>query len=247
VTNRLSNKVAVITGAARGIGRAIAQALAEEGAAVVDNYRASESAAEGVVRGITASGGRALAVRADIGAAGAAQTLFAAAETNFGRVDILVCNAGVAAVMPLADIADADYERVFGVNVRSLVYLLRAAAGSLNDHGRIVTLSSTIAAYPRSGAALYAASKAAVRALTEVAALELGARGITVNSVLPGLIDTDMIAGLPAAHREAVAESSPFGRIGVPDDLTGLVTFLCCEESRWITGQSILANGGARR
>jgi 3-oxoacyl-[acyl-carrier protein] reductase len=247
VGERFQNKVAVVTGGSRGIGRSIAQALGREGAAVAVNYRSNAAAAEEVVRRITADGGRAVAVCADIAAAGAAETIFEQAGASFGRVDILVCNAGIAAVMPLTAIADSDYERIYGVNVRSLVFLLRTAAKSLNDHGRIVTLASTVAAFPREGMALYASSKAAVRALTEVASIELGPRGITANSVLPGLIETDMIAGLPPAQRQAVAQSSPFGRIGVPDDITGLVTFLASEESRWITGQSIVASGGARR
>jgi 3-oxoacyl-[acyl-carrier protein] reductase len=247
VGDRLRNKVAVVTGGSRGIGRSIAEALAREGAAVVVNYLSNPGAAAQVVQGIVGSGGRAVAVRADIAAAGAAEAIFAQAEATLGRVDILVCNAGVASVMPLTAIQDADYDRIYGVNVRSLVFLLRVAAKSLNNDGRIVTLSSTIAAFPREGVALYASSKAAIRALTEVAAIELGGRGITANCVLPGMIETDMIAALPAAHRQAVAESSPLGRIGVPEDITGLVTFLASEESRWITGQAILASGGARR
>jgi 3-oxoacyl-[acyl-carrier protein] reductase len=247
VDERLNNKVAIVTGGSRGIGRSIAEALASAGAAVVVNYLSNPGAAAQVVDSICARGGRAVAVGADVGTPGAAESLFAQAQASFGGVDILVCNAGVASVVPLTAIQDSDYERIYGVNVRSLVFLLRAAARSLHDHGRIVTISSTIAAFPRAGVALYASSKAAVRALTEVAAIELGPRGITANCVLPGMIETDMIAGLPAAHRQAVAESSPLGRIGVPQDLTGLVTFLASEESRWITGQSILASGGARR
>jgi 3-oxoacyl-[acyl-carrier protein] reductase len=247
VGDRLRNKVAVVTGASRGIGRAIAEALAGEGAAVAVNYLSNPAAAAQVVQGIVASGGKAVAVRADIAAAGAAEAIFAQTEETFGRVDILVCNAGVASVMPLTAIQDADYDRIYGVNVRSLVFLLRVAAKSLNNDGRIVTLSSTMAAFPREGVALYASSKAAIRALTEVAAIELGNRGITANCVLPGMIETDMIAALPPVHRQAVAESSPFGRIGLPADITGLVTFLASEESRWITGQAILASGGARR
>jgi 3-oxoacyl-[acyl-carrier protein] reductase len=243
----LSAKVAVVTGGSRGIGRAIATALAGDGAAVVVNYAARPEAATETVRTIRAAGGRAESVRADIADPASAAKLFAAAEQAFGPVDILVCNAGVAAVMPLAEIREPDYDRIFGINVRSLVFLLQAAARSLKDHGRIITMSSTIAAYPRSGVALYASSKAAVRALTEVAAIELGPRGITANCVLPGMIDTDMIAGLPADYRRAVAESSPFNRIGMPDDITGVVRFLAAEESRWITGQSIIASGGARR
>lgn len=211
------------------------------------NYSSNAAAATKVVRAIRDNGGRAESVRADIAQPGSAAEIFAAAERSFGRADILVCNAGVAAVMPLTAITESDYERIYGVNVRSLVFLLKGAAASLNDNGRIVAISSTIAAFPRDGVALYASSKAAVRALTEVAAIELGPRGITANCVLPGMVETDMIAGLPADYRNAVAASSPFGRIGVPDDITGLVRFLASEESRWITGQSIIANGGARR
>ena len=222
---RLKNKVAIVTGGSRGIGRSIAEALAREGAAVAVNYLSNPTAAAQVVEGIRAGGGEAVAVRADISTAGAAEAVFAQAQASLGRVDILVCNAGVASVMPLVAIQEADYERIYGINVRSLVFLLRVAAQSLNDHGRIVTISSTIAAFPREGVALYASSKAAIRALTEVAAIELGPRGITANCVLPGMIETDMIAGLPATHRKAVAESSPFGRIGMPEDVTGLVTF----------------------
>jgi 3-oxoacyl-[acyl-carrier protein] reductase len=243
----LNGKVAIVTGGSRGIGRAIAEDLARGGAAVLLNYSSNAAAATKVVRAIRDNGGRAESVRADIAQPGSAAEIFAAAERSFGRADILVCNAGVAAVMPLTAITESDYERIYGVNVRSLVFLLKGAAASLNDNGRIVAISSTIAAFPRDGVALYASSKAAVRALTEVAAIELGPRGITANCVLPGMVETDMIAGLPADYRNAVAASSPFGRIGVPDDITGLVRFLASEESRWITGQSIIANGGARR
>jgi 3-oxoacyl-[acyl-carrier protein] reductase len=243
----LNGKVAVVTGGSRGIGRAISVALAADGAAVVINYAAKADAASATVRAIRDAGGRAESLLADIADPTSAARLFSAAEQAFGPVDILVCNAGVAAVIPLPEVSEADYERIFGVNARSLVFLLQAAARSLSNHGRIITLSSTIAAYPRSGMALYAASKAAVRALTEVAAIELGPRGITANCVLPGMIETDMIALLPPEHRKVVAESSPFNRIGMPDDITGIVRFLASEESRWVTGQSILANGGARR
>jgi 3-oxoacyl-[acyl-carrier protein] reductase len=221
--------------------------LAADGAAVLVNYAADPAAAAETVQAIVGAGGRAEAYCADISDPASATRIFDGAARAFGRVDILVCNAGVAAVMPLTQIRVADYERIFGINVRSLVFLLQAAARSLEDNGRIVTLSSTIAAYPRDGVALYASSKAAVRALTEVAAIELGPRGITANCVLPGMIETDMIAGLPAPYRKAVAESSPFNRLGLPGDITGIVRFLASEESRWITGQSIIASGGARR
>ncbi len=247
MSGSLSARVAIVTGGSRGIGRAIAEVLAREGAAVLINYSSNATAAADAVRAIRERGGRAESVRADIAQPQAAAEIFAVAERTFGRVDILVCNAGVAAVMPLTAISESDYERIYGVNVRSLVFLLKVAATSLNDHGRIVAISSTIAAFPREGVALYASSKAAVRALTEVAAIELGPRGITANCVLPGMVETDMIAGLPTEYRKTVAASSPFGRIAIPDDITGVVKFLTSEEARWITGQSIIANGGARR
>jgi len=243
----LSGKVAIVTGGSRGIGRAISVALGRQGAAVLVNYHSNPERAEDTVREIVEAGGRATSARADIADPDSGAKIFASADAAFGGVDILVCNAGVAAVMPLTAIKPSDYERIYGINVRSLVFLLQAAARSLRDNGRIITLSSTIAAYPREGVALYASSKAAVRALTEVAALELGPRGITANCVLPGMIDTDMIAKLPPVYRQAVADSSPFGRLGVPDDIAGVVTFLAGDEARWITGQSLIANGGARR
>ena len=247
MTGSLNGKVAIVTGGSRGIGRAIAESLALEGSAVVINYAANAIAAADAVRAITERGGRADSIRADIAEPRSAAEIFAFADRRFGRADILVCNAGVAAVTPLTAITESDYDRIFGVNVRSLVFLLQAAAASLNDRGRIVAISSTIAAFPREGMALYASSKAAVRALTEVAAIELGPRGITANCVLPGMVETEMIAGLPAEYRKTVASSSPFGRLGMPDDITGVVKFLAGEEARWITGQSIIANGVARR
>ena len=243
----LNGKVAIVTGGSRGIGRAIAVALGRQGAAVLVNYHSNAERAAETVREIVEAGGRAASVRADVADAESATKLFASAEDTLGGVDILVSNAGVAAIIPLTAIKPADYERIYGINVRSVVFLLQAAARSLRNNGRVITVSSSTAAYPRDGFALYASSKAAVRALTEVAAIELGPRGITANCVLPGVIEMDMIAQLPANYRQAVAESSPFGRIGVPEDVAGIVAFLASDESRWVTGQSLVANGGARR
>jgi 3-oxoacyl-[acyl-carrier protein] reductase len=150
-------------------------------------------------------------------------------------------------VLPLEQTTTEEYERIFDINVRGLLFLLKEAATQLNDYGRIITLSSSVVASPRPGVALYASSKAAVKAMTEVAALELGPRGITVNCLLPGLVDTPMIKDMPAEYRQTAAQNSPFGRIGMPDDIAGIVAFLASDASRWITGQSIVANGGARR
>jgi 3-oxoacyl-[acyl-carrier protein] reductase len=247
VSAALAGKIAIVTGASRGIGRAIAVKLGAAGASVIVNFLRDASAAEATVAEVTALGSAAIAVQADITRSEAARSLFKMATDRFGGADILVCNAGVAFVKPLAQVAEPDYERVFDSNVRSLVHLLREAAAQLRDGGRLITLSSTVVAYPFAGVGLYAASKAAIRTLTEVAAIELGSRGITANCILPGMVETDMIHLLPPAHKETVAQSSPFGRIGAPDDIAGLACFLASDAARWVTGQSIVANGGARR
>jgi 3-oxoacyl-[acyl-carrier protein] reductase len=243
----LGGKTAIVTGGSKGIGSAIARALARDGAAVIINYAHDKSAAEAIVTDITAAGARVLAVASDVSRPDAAATLFARCLSHFGRPDILVCNAGVSTVLPLEQTTTEEYERIFDINVRGLLFLLKEAATQLNDYGRIITLSSSVVASPRPGVALYASSKAAVKAMTEVAALELGPRGITVNCLLPGLVDTPMIKDMPAEYRQTAAQNSPFGRIGMPDDIAGIVAFLASDASRWITGQSIVANGGARR
>ena len=247
MSHALSGKVAVVTGGSKGIGRAICTALAAEGAAVVVNFAHDGGAAEELVRSIEAGGGRALAVRMDISRPAGAAALFAAARDGLGGTDILVCNAGVSAVLPLEQTSESEYERIYGINVRGVLFLLKEAAQSLRDNGRIITLSSSVVASPRAGVALYASSKAAVKALTEVAAIELGPRGITANCVLPGLVDTPMVKDMPAEYKKIVAGNSPFRRIGAPEDIAGIVTFLASDAARWVTGQAIVANGGARR
>jgi 3-oxoacyl-[acyl-carrier protein] reductase len=242
----LAGKVAIVTGASSGIGHAIAAALAREGAAIVASYAGNEAAATQLVAGIRDAGGRAVAARADISQMEEAASLFRVAEREFGRTDVLVASAGVSAVIPLRDSTAADYDRIYDLNVRGLLFLLKEAATALNDGARVITISSTMAIAPRPGTAIYGSSKAAIKAISEVAAAELGARGITVNCILPGLVETPMVRNMPAAYKKAVADSSPFGRIGVPDDIAGIVVFLASEEARWITGQSIVANGGAR-
>lgn len=243
----LAGKTAIVTGGSKGIGQAICVALACEGAAVIVNYAHDQVAAAAVAAGIRSSGGRALAVQADVARADAVANLFAACRTEFGSPDILVCNAGVASVVALQDISEQEYERIYDLNVRSTLLLLKEAAGVLNDNGRIITLSSSVVASPRAGVALYASSKAAMKAITEVAAIELGPRGITANCILPGIVETDMVKNMPAAYKQTVAENSPFRRLGMPDDIAGIVIFLASDAARWITGQSILANGGAKR
>jgi 3-oxoacyl-[acyl-carrier protein] reductase len=247
VNGSLAGKVAIVTGGTKGIGRACAHALAGRGAAVVLNYAKDESAARDSLESIVAAGGRAVLARARVERPDESATLFRVAQEHFGRPDILICNAGVSSLSPLSGLTEAEYQRVYDINVKGLLFLLKEASKALNDNGRIITLSSSVAVSPRAAMALYASSKAAVIAITEVAAAELGSRGTTVNCILPGLVDTPMVKDLPIAFKKAAAENSLFGRIGTPEDIAAVAAFLASDEAGWITGQSIVANGGSKR
>ncbi|WP_017315656.1 glucose 1-dehydrogenase [Mastigocladopsis repens] len=242
----LSGKVAIITGASRGIGRAIAERLAKDGATVVINYGRSAEEANNLVSSIEASGGQALAVQADISQIADIRRLFEETIDKFGQLDILVNNAGIANAAPVAEVTEDQFDQVFAVNVRGVLFTLQEAARRMNKGGRIVNVSSSTSFYPQAGLAVYVASKAAVNAFTEVLALELGERGITVNSVVPGPTTPGMFDKRPMEEQKAAAAGSPFGRIGRAEDIADVVAFLVSEESRWITGQHIVANGGAR-
>ncbi len=241
---RLNGKSAIVTGASRAIGRAIAERLAREGAAVVVNYTRGEAEAKEVVAAITALGGRGVAVRADVASGDDIARLFTAAEDQFGPVAILVNNAAIYRQSPLAEITEEEYEAVFGVNVRGVLFGLREAARRMSDGGRIINISSDLSVHPDVERAVYGASKAAVDHLTQVAAKELGRRGITVNSVLPGPTVPGMFALAPEPIQKAAAARSPMGRLGTPGDIADVVAFLASEDARWVTGQVILATGG---
>jgi len=241
---KLNGKSAIVTGASRAIGRAIAERLAREGAAVVVNFTQGEAEAHAVVAAINAAGGRAVPVRADMAVPDDIARLWSAAEDRFGPVAILVNNAAIYRQAPLADITVEDYEAVFGVNVRGVLFALREAARRLTDGGRIINISSDLSVQPDIERAVYGASKAAVDHLTRVAAKELGRRGITVNSVLPGPTVPGMFALAPEPIQKAAAARSPMGRLGTPRDIADVVAFLASEEARWVTGQVILATGG---
>lgn len=241
----LSGKVAIITGASGGIGRAIAERLAKDGATVVINYGRSAEEAENLVQFIKANGGQSLAVQADISKRADIRNLFQQTIDKFGQLDILVNNAGIANAAPVAEVTEDQFDQVFA-NVRGVLFTLQEAARQINNGGRIVNVSSSTTLYPAAGLAVYIASKAAVNSFTEVLALELGERGITVNSVVPGPTTPGMFAKRPIEEQQAAAASSPFGRIGRAEDIADVVAFLVSEESRWITGQHIVANGGAR-
>ncbi|MFI9321326.1 glucose 1-dehydrogenase [Kitasatospora aureofaciens] len=242
----VEGKAAVVTGGSRGIGRAIVERLAREGADVVLGYASDRAAAEAVVGAVAATGGRAWAVRADLGESGAAEQLMAAAEERLGGLDILVNNAAKSFTpTPLADLDDAAFDAVLSVNTRAVFATVRYAARRMRDGGRIVNISSVNTARAVPGIGAYAASKGAVEQLTAVAAAELGPRGITVNTVSPGATDTDLLRGTnPPEALERVAGLTPLRRLGQPEDIADVVAFLAGPDARWITGQNLRATGG---
>ncbi|WP_316163774.1 glucose 1-dehydrogenase [Bradyrhizobium sp. SZCCHNRI20481] len=240
-----SSQVAIITGGSRGIGAAIAERLAADGVAVVINYARAEQAAAHMVQQIEATGGRARAVQADVADPASAAALFDAAEQAFGGVDILVNNAGTMALGAFAELSDADVARQFEVNVAGVFRTLREAARRLRDGGRIVNFSSSVVGLyqPRYGA--YAATKAAVEAMTHVLARELARRSITVNAVAPGPTETEMfLNGKTDEQLRAMAAANPFGRFGQPREIADVVAFLTSPEAGWVNGQVVRVNGG---
>jgi len=241
----LTNKVAIVTGASRSIGRAIAERLAQDGATVAINYRSGADEAKEVIESIKSQGGQAIAIQADVSQVSDIRRLFQTVIDQLGQLDILVNNAGIARAALVAEVTEEDYEAVFGINVRGVLFCLQEAARQMSDNGRIVNVSSSASVFPSPGVAVYAASKAAEKLFTEVLAKELGGRGITVNSVLPGPTSPGMFDSVSPENKQAAAMSSPFGRLGQPEDIADVVAFLVSEEARWITGQHILANGGA--
>ena len=242
----LSGKVAIVTGASRGIGRAIAERLAQDGATVVINYGRSADDANELVTQIESKGGKALAVQADISQVTDIRRLFQETIDHYGQLDILVNNAGIAKAGAIADVTEEDFDAVYAINVRGVLFCLQEAVHHMNHNGRIVIVSSTTTIHPSPGIAIYASSKAAVKLFTEVLAQEVGDRGITVNTIVPGPTTPGMFDHQPQEVREMAEKSSPFGRIGRAEDIADVVAFLASEASRWITGQHIVANGGAK-
>jgi 3-oxoacyl-[acyl-carrier protein] reductase len=244
----VTGKVAVVTGASRGIGRAIAERLARDGAQVVVNYARSSEQAEQVVAGIREQRGHATAIQADMGQPEEIARLFEQTAERFGRLDILVNNAGAYEACPLERSDEAHYAALFDVNVRGVVLASREATRRFGDTGgRIINISSGAARAAVPGGAVYAASKAAVEALTRCHAAELGPRGITVNAVAPGFTQSDMLdVALPMDAREAMIALTALGRLGRPQDIADVVAFLASDDARWITGETLGASGGLR-
>jgi len=238
-------RVALVTGAGRGIGRAIALRLAGDGSAVLINYRSNDSAATELVEAIRYAGGQAEALRADISDPAQPRELFDQAERRFGPLDVVISNVGTARFGLLVEAEVADFDAVFATNARAGFLVLREGARRVRDGGRLVAVSAGFTATRQPGTGLYAASKAALEQLVRVLAVELGPRQVTVNSVLPGPVRTDGLASLPPAVIDRMIAEVPLGRLGEPEDIADIVGFLVSHEARWVTGQSIHAGGGA--
>jgi 3-oxoacyl-[acyl-carrier protein] reductase len=242
----LIGQVAIVTGASRGIGRAIAERLAQDGATVVINYNQSQASADEAIAQIQSHGGQAIAVQADVSKVDDIRNLFQQALNEFGHIDILVNNTGIAAKpQPIAEVTEENFDAVFAVNVKGVLFALQEAARYLTEGGRIINISSSTTLFPTAGLAVYTASKAVPKVFTEIMAKEVGDRGITVNSVIPGPTIPGMFEWAPPEFRAQAATLSPFKRLGTPEDIADVVAFLASDQARWITGQHILVNGGA--
>jgi 3-oxoacyl-[acyl-carrier protein] reductase len=240
-----ASKVAIVTGASRGIGAAVAERLARDGFTVVVNYAGNAAAAEALVRKIEASGGRAVAARADVADSAAVRRLFDTTEAAFGGVDVLVNNAGVMTLANLADTDDAAFQKLVSVNLTGTFNTLREAAKRLRSGGRIVNFSSSVVGLLMPTYSIYAATKAAVETMTRVLARELRGRNITANAVAPGPTATELfLDGKPSELIDRFAKQPPLERLGQPQDIANVVAFLAGPDGSWVNGQVLRANGG---
>ncbi len=240
----LANKVVLITGSSRGIGATIAQSAARAGAKIVVNYAGSQADADAVVASIEQAGGEALAVQADVSQPADVKRLFAEALARFGRVNVLVNNAGIMSLAPLKDTTDEMFQRTLDINVKGVFNTLREAATHLAEGGSIINFSSSTTRLMMPTYAAYCASKGAVEQLTRVFAKEMGPRNITVNTISPGPVNTELFTkGKPQEVIDRIASMAAFNRIGEPQDIADAVLFLASDQARWISGQNIGANG----
>ena len=238
-------KVALVTGASRGIGMAIAERLARDGFKLIVNYSGSAAPAEALVRKLEAAGGQAIAVKADVSDPSAVRQMFDAAEVAFGGVDVLVNNAGIMALASIAETDDASFDRHIAVNLKGTFNTLREAAKRLRGGGRIVNFSSSVVGLLMPTYGVYVATKAAVEGLTSVLAKELRGRNITVNAVAPGPTATDLfLKGKPQDVVDRMAKMAPLERLGQPGDIANVVSFLAGPDGAWVNGQVLRANGG---
>ena len=247
--SKLNGKVAVVTGASKGIGAAIAKALAAQGASVVVNYASSKAGADAVVEAIARDGGKAVAVGGDIATTAGARRVVDAAVEHYGRLDVLVNNSGVYEFAPIEDVSEEQFHRHFNVNVLGVLLATQAAARHLKAGGSIINVSSAVTSLTPPNSAVYTGTKGAVDAITGVLAKELGPRQIRVNSINPGVVETEgtVSAGIIGSdfEKDAVAKT-PLGRTGQPGDIADVAVFLASNDSRWLTGEKLVASGGIR-
>jgi 3-oxoacyl-[acyl-carrier protein] reductase len=247
--NRLKGKVAVVTGASKGIGAAIAKSLAAEGASVVVNYASDKAGADAVVSAITAAGGKAVAARGDVSKAAEAQGIIDAAIKNYDRLDILVNNSGVYDFASIEEVTEDQFHRMFNINVLGLLLTTQAAVKRLGEGGSIINIGSVASRITVPNSSVYTGTKGAVDAITGVLARELGPRKIRVNSLNPGMVVTEGVVsgGFVGSDMEkSVVAQTPLGRIGQVGDIASIAVFLASDDSAWLTGEQILAGGGLR-
>ena len=238
-------RAAIVTGGSRGIGAAIARRLGRDGFAVTVNYAHGRDAAETVVAEIVAAGGSAVAVQADLGDPAGMAALFDATEQSFGGVDTLVNNAGIMRLAAIGEVTDEDFDQHIAVNLGGTFRGMREAARRMRDGGRIINFSTSVVGLSPPGYGIYAATKAGVEAMTHILAKELGRRGITVNAIAPGPVETELfLTGKSDEQVRAIAAMNPFGRLGQPDDIASVVSFLASADGSWVNGQIVRANGG---
>ena len=246
---KLTGKVAVVTGASKGIGAAIAQELAKDGASVIVNYSSSGQQADAVVAKIQAAGGNAKSVRADVSQPGQAKQLIDTTVSEFGRVDILVNNAAVYDFLPLEQVTEAHFDRMFNLNVKGLLFTTQAAAAAFGERGgSIINIGSMASQTPPPGSVVYSATKGALDVITKGLAAELGPKKILVNAVLPGPVETEGAQSMDNwdQFKNMLVPRTPLGRVGQPRDIATVVSFLASDDAGWITGQIIPAAGGLR-
>ncbi|PLR33325.1 oxidoreductase [Chimaeribacter californicus] len=246
---KLEGKVALVTGASKGIGAAIAKALAAQGAAVVVGYASSRDAAEAVVTAIRAAGGQAVSAGGDVSRAAEAAALVEAAVNEFGHLDILVNNSGVYGFAPIEEITEEDFHQQFNINVLGLLLVTRAAVPLLGEGASIINIGSGVTTLTPPMTAIYSGTKGAVDAITGVLARELGPRGIRVNAINPGYTETEGThsAGITGSEMEkSLVTLTPLGRGGKPEDIADIAAFLASDDARWLTGERLVASGGLR-
>jgi len=241
----LKNKTVIVTGSSNGLGKQTAIALAKLGANLIINYNNSKDQAEDVVKQIIESGGNAISVKADVSSSKEIEHLFERAIEHYGKIDIIINNAGIMITKFLKDFTEEDFDKQFSINVKSVYLMMKIAAEKLENNGRIINISSSTTKLMMPTYAIYSASKAAVEQMTRVYAKEIGHKGITVNSILPGPMNTELfLRGKSEEQIAKIAQLSVFNRIGNLEDVIPMISFLCSNDSQWVTGQCIGINGG---